>query len=149
QQRTACYRRSESILAKFNLPDNIPASYQVQSAAIDQVVQSLTTQILALEKSLHHRSSKDGNKYLKIAFCDAAVHAIQYYPEVKAFYNKMVRRGNTAIARTIAAKELAKNRLSHTQEQRTLSGFQRSADLTAEVFAVAATAKPGCLTDIS
>lgn len=168
QQRTACYRRSESILAKFNSPENIPDPYRFQSSAIDQVVQSLTTQILALEKSLHgllvpnsdiqhllhvpgigkisaftiyleidgierfesdkqffsycrlvpaadnsnrrthHRSSKDGNKYLKIAFSDAAVHAIQYYPEYKAFYNKMVRRGNAAIARTIVAKELAK-----------------------------------------
>ncbi len=168
QQRTACYRRKESILAKFNAPENIPDSYRFQSDAIDQVVQSLTEQILALEKSLHpllipnadiqhlfhvpgigkisaftiyleidgierfdsekhfvsycrlvpaadnsnrrmhHRSSKDGNKYLKIAFSDAAVHAIQYYPEYKAYYNKMVRRGNSAIARTIVAKELAK-----------------------------------------
>ncbi len=56
----------------------------------------------------HQKSSKDGNKYLKIAFSDIAVHAIQYYPEIKSFYNKMVRRSNKTIARTIVAKELAK-----------------------------------------
>lgn len=56
----------------------------------------------------HHRSSKDGNKYLKIAFSDAAVHAVQYYPEFKRFYQKIARRSNPAIARTIVAKELAR-----------------------------------------
>ena len=59
-------------------------------------------------RRMHHRSSKDGNKYLKIAFSDVAVHAIQYYPEIRAFYQKMLRRSNPAIARTIVAKELAK-----------------------------------------
>lgn len=56
----------------------------------------------------HLHSSKDGNKYLKIAFSDIAVHAIQYYPEIKSFYNKMVRRSNKTIAHTIVAKDLAK-----------------------------------------
>jgi len=56
----------------------------------------------------HQRSSKDGNKYLKIAFSDAAVRAIQFYPEIKSFYNKMLRRTNPPIARTIVAKELAR-----------------------------------------
>lgn len=59
-------------------------------------------------KKLHHRSSKDGNKYLKIAFSDAAVHAIQYYPEYKRFYQKLSRRSNQATARTVVAKEIAK-----------------------------------------
>jgi hypothetical protein len=57
---------------------------------------------------VHHRSSKDGNKYLKIAFSDAAVHAVQYYPEFKTFYNRIARRTNPAVARTVVAKELAK-----------------------------------------
>jgi len=57
---------------------------------------------------VHHRSSKDGNKYLKIAFSDASVHAIQYYPEYKRFYQKLARRSNEATARTVVAKELAK-----------------------------------------
>jgi transposase len=59
-------------------------------------------------RSVHHRSSKDGNKYLKIAFSDAAVHAIQYYPEYKRFFQKLARRSSQATARTVVAKELAK-----------------------------------------
>jgi transposase len=59
-------------------------------------------------RTVHHRSSKDGNKYLKIAFSDAAVHAIQYYTEYKRFYQKLARRSSEATARTVVAKELAK-----------------------------------------
>jgi transposase len=59
-------------------------------------------------RTVHHHSSKDGNKYLKIAFSDAAVHAIQYYPEYKHFFQKLARRSNEATARTVVAKELAK-----------------------------------------
>jgi transposase len=59
-------------------------------------------------KTVHHRSSKDGNKYLKIAFSDAAVHAIQYYPEYKRFFQKRAKRSGEAVARTCVAKELAK-----------------------------------------
>jgi transposase len=59
-------------------------------------------------RSVHHRSSKDGNKYLKIGFSDAAVHAIQYYPEYKRFFQKRAKRSGEAVARTCIAKELAK-----------------------------------------
>ena len=59
-------------------------------------------------RTLRHRSSKDGNKYLKIAFSDAAIHAIQYYPEYKRFYQKRAKRSGEAVARTCVAKELAK-----------------------------------------
>jgi len=60
-------------------------------------------------KSLRHRSGcKDGNKYLKIAFTDMAVRAIQYYPEYRRFYQKILRRANEPIARTVVAKELAR-----------------------------------------
>jgi transposase len=59
-------------------------------------------------RSVHHRASKDGNKYLKIAFSDAAVHAIQYYPEYKKYFQKLSRRSSEATARTVVAKELAK-----------------------------------------
>ncbi|RPI03137.1 MAG: IS110 family transposase, partial [Ignavibacteriae bacterium] len=59
-------------------------------------------------RSVHHRSSKDGNKYLKIAFSDAAVHAIQFYPEYKRLFQKLARRSNEATARTVVAKEIAK-----------------------------------------
>jgi len=60
-------------------------------------------------KTVRHKSGcKDGNKYLKVAFTDMAVHAIQYFPEYRRFYQKMLRRSNVPIARTVVAKELAR-----------------------------------------
>jgi len=53
------------------------------------------------------RSSKDGNKYLKVAFSDAAVHAVQYYPVVRKYHNSLLRKKNKQIAKTIITKELA------------------------------------------
>jgi transposase len=58
--------------------------------------------------SRHKSGCKDGNKYLKIAFSDMAVHAIQYYPEYRRLYQKILRRSNQPIARTVVAKELAR-----------------------------------------
>jgi transposase len=54
------------------------------------------------------RSSKDGNKYLKIVFSDAAVHAIHYYPVIKKYNNSLLRKKNKQIAKSIIAKEIAK-----------------------------------------
>lgn len=54
------------------------------------------------------RSSEDGNKYLKVVFSDAAVHAIQHYPIIRKYYNSLLRKKNKQIARTIVAKEIAK-----------------------------------------
>jgi len=60
-------------------------------------------------KTIKHRSgNKDGNKYLKIAFSDAGVHAKRFYPEIRSYYQKMLHRSNKAIARTLVAKEIAK-----------------------------------------
>jgi transposase len=58
-------------------------------------------------KSKQH-SSKDGNKYLKIAFSDAAVHAIQYYPVIRKYYESRLRRKNKPVAKSIIAKELSR-----------------------------------------
>jgi transposase len=59
--------------------------------------------------TIRHKSGcKDGNKYLKIAFTDMAVHAIQYFPEYRHLYQKILRRSNEPIARTVVAKELAR-----------------------------------------
>ena len=52
-------------------------------------------------------SSKDGNKYLKVAFSDAAVHAVQYYPVIRKYHNSLLRKKNKQIAKTIIAKEIA------------------------------------------
>lgn len=68
--------------------------------------------------------NKEGNVYLKIAFTDAAVHAVRYYPEVREFYNKMRRRTNNAIARTLVAKELAKITYYILKEKTEYRGFK-------------------------
>jgi transposase len=77
-------------------------------------------------KSLRHKSGcKDGNKYLKIAFTDMAVHAIQYFPEYRRLYQKIRRRANESIARTVVAKELARivyHVLKNKTEYRGLKG---------------------------
>jgi transposase len=54
------------------------------------------------------RSSKDGNKYLKVVFMDAATHAIQYYPVIRKYYNSKLRKKNKQIAKAILAKEIAR-----------------------------------------
>src|SRR3990172_7521251 len=54
------------------------------------------------------RSSKDGNKYLKSVFTDAAIHAVQYYPVIKKFHNSLLHKKNKFVARTIIAKEIAR-----------------------------------------
>ena len=53
------------------------------------------------------RSSKDGNKYLKVTFSDAAVHAVQYYPVIRNYNSSLLRKKNKQIAKTIIAKEIA------------------------------------------
>jgi transposase len=60
-------------------------------------------------KTIRHKSgSKDGNKYLRIALTDAAVHAIRFYPEFRRLYQKHLRRHKKAIALTLMAKEMAR-----------------------------------------
>jgi len=54
------------------------------------------------------RSSKDGNKYLKLVFTDAATHAIYHYPVIKKYHQTLPRKKNKLIAKTIIAKEIAK-----------------------------------------
>ena len=54
-----------------------------------------------------HKRSRDGNRYLKLAFHHAAVRAVQYVPEVKAEYQRWRRRKGKIIARALIAKELA------------------------------------------
>jgi len=55
-----------------------------------------------------HKRTKDGNRYLKLAFSHAAVRAIQYFPEIRAFYRATARRKPPALARALVAKELAR-----------------------------------------
>lgn len=57
---------------------------------------------------VRQQRSKDGNKYLKLAFHHAAVRAIQYFPEIQRFYRSTARRKPKAVARALVAKELAR-----------------------------------------
>lgn len=57
---------------------------------------------------MRHKRTKDGNRYLKIAFSHAAVRAIQYCPEIRAFYQRLARRKPRPVARALVAKELAR-----------------------------------------
>jgi transposase len=55
-----------------------------------------------------HGRRKDGNRHLKIALSHAAVRAVQYFPEIKTFYQRKARQKNPAIARTLVQKEIAR-----------------------------------------
>jgi transposase len=54
------------------------------------------------------RSSKDGNKYLRVVFADAATRAVQHYPVIRKYYNSKLRKKNKLVAKTILAKEIAR-----------------------------------------
>ncbi|SHG70180.1 Transposase [Fodinibius roseus] len=56
----------------------------------------------------HKSGNKDGNKYLRAAFGQAAVSAYTHYKGVKKFYRKIKRRSGRPIARAVVGKELAK-----------------------------------------
>lgn len=55
-----------------------------------------------------HKRTKDGNRYLKLAFSHAAVRAIQSCPEGRSFYRTLCRRKPPVVARAVVAKELAR-----------------------------------------
>jgi transposase len=57
---------------------------------------------------LRQKRTKDGNRYLKLAFSHAAIRAIQYSPEIRRFYQALARRKPKAVARAVVAKELAR-----------------------------------------
>ena len=59
-------------------------------------------------KRRHRRSSKDGNRYLKLAFSHAGVRAMQYYPEIRQWYRQKRRKKPEAVARSLVSKEIAR-----------------------------------------
>jgi transposase len=78
-------------------------------------------------KHSHRSGSKDGNRYLKFAFTESAVKAMQFYPEIRHFASRLEHRSTKAIARTVVAKELAKISyyvLSRQQEFKTFKGIE-------------------------
>lgn len=56
----------------------------------------------------HKSGSKDGNKYLRVAFGQAGICAYTHYKPVKQFYRKIKRRSGRHVARVVVAKELAR-----------------------------------------
>jgi transposase len=56
-----------------------------------------------------HRASKDGNRYLKLAFSHAAIRAVQYFPEVRQWFQRWKRKKPVKVARALVGKELAKS----------------------------------------
>jgi transposase len=78
-------------------------------------------------KYAHRSGSKDGNEYLKYAFTEVAIQAIRHYPEIKQFAERLAKRSNKTIARTVVAKELAKCAfyvLTRQQEFKSFKGIE-------------------------
>lgn len=76
-------------------------------------------------KHRHRSGNKDGNRYLRIAFNQAAIIAYRDYPVVKEFYKKITRRSGKHVARTVVGKELAKivwHMLSKNEEYKGFKG---------------------------
>jgi transposase len=46
----------------------------------------------AAARTRHRSGNKDGNRYLKLAFSHATVRAIQYFPEIRAWYQRWKRK---------------------------------------------------------
>jgi transposase len=59
-------------------------------------------------RTRHRSGSKAGNRYLKLAFSHAGIRAVQYHPEIRAFFKAKARRKPIRIARTLVALELAR-----------------------------------------
>ena len=59
-------------------------------------------------KHRHRSKNKDGNRYLRIAFNQAAIVAYRDYPVVKEHFKKVRRRSGKHVARTVVGKELAR-----------------------------------------
>jgi transposase len=85
------------------------------------------------QRNKHKSGNKDGNRYLKIAFTEVAVRAVQYYTEIKQFYQRKSRKTNKPIAKTIVAKELARityHVLKDQTEFKTFKGMTLSREKT-------------------
>lgn len=77
-----------------------------------------------------HKRSRDGNRYLKLAFHHAAVRAAQYFPEMQTEYQRLLRRKGKAIARALIAKELGSIVYHVLTRQEAFNGKFRGLQLT-------------------
>ena len=81
-------------------------------------------------KSRHRSGSKAGNVYLKLAFSHAGTRAIQYYPEIKAFYKAKVRRKPVRIARTLVSLEIARIVFQVLKNRKDFNGLFKNQQLS-------------------
>jgi len=72
----------------------------------------------------HKSGNKDGNKYLRAAFGQAAVSAYTHYKVVKKFYQKIKRRSGKPVARAVVGKELAKGVWHMLTKDQEYKGFK-------------------------
>ena len=77
----------------------------------------------------HRPGSKQGNRYLKLAFSHASIRAIQYFPVIKAFYHKQRRRKPVVVARAIVAAELGRIAYQVLTKQEDFNGTFRGVPL--------------------
>jgi transposase len=77
-----------------------------------------------------HKRSRDGNRYLKVAFHHAAVRSVQYFPEIRAEYQRLARRKGKPIARALIAMELASIVYHVLTRQEAFNGRFRGVTLT-------------------
>jgi transposase len=81
-------------------------------------------------RTRHRSGSKAGSRYLKLAFSHAGIRAVQYYPEIRAFYRAKARRKPIKIARTLVALELARIVYHVLQNQENFNGQFKNTTLS-------------------
>lgn len=81
-------------------------------------------------RTRHRSGSKQGNRYLKLAFGHAAVRAMQYYPEIRAFYRAKRRKKPERIARTLVALEIARIVYHVLRQQEDFNGLFKGKPLS-------------------
>jgi len=59
-------------------------------------------------KTRYGKTSKEGNPYLKWAFCEAVLNAIKQDAWIRSYYHRVSRKKGEKVARIIVAKELAR-----------------------------------------
>jgi transposase len=81
-------------------------------------------------RTRHRSGSKQGNRYLKLAFSHAGVRAMQYYPEIRAFYRAKRRKKPERIARTLVALEIARIVYHVLRQQEDFNGLFKGKPLS-------------------
>lgn len=79
---------------------------------------------------VRHKRSREGNRYLKLAFSHACVRAIQYYPEIRDWYRRKKWKKPDAVARALVAKEIARIAYHVLRKQEDFNGRFKGATLS-------------------